>query len=378
MVWPTMDWPIMFQLTKGRSCAREHRSSQPAESQCVAGKAVSTGLLFSLIQLNASPLVVMKSILFNLDLTHWPAVLLSLLPALLNLFIFIYVRIKFPTDKISRVFSFYLVALIVYQFSDTFTRLSSNVETATLWSCIFMVGILFMVPLGLHFALLFVGKKKFTSSLAGQIFLYLPVPVFLIYVLLNKDVLNFFDSPFWGWTAKGGGTSFLLFEGYWLGTQGLLIFFFLMRHAFKASHKSVGKKQSLIIALGYMIPTIQGFVTQVILPGTKDGESIPLASTCATFFSVAILIAMKKYGLFSITDSLQTETILETMTDVVIIASPDKEILFINKEGEQVLGVNNANNEYRPMQSLFADEKQYEDFIENLFKYFIVTSSSKQ
>ncbi len=309
----------------------------------------------------------MKDSLLNLDFSHWQAVLLSLVPALLNLSIFIYVRLRFPTDKISKIFSLYLVALIVYQISDTFSRMSVTLETAMLWNCIFMLGILIMVPLGLHFTLLFTGKKKFVNSLAGQIFLYLPIPIFLVYMLLNKSEMNFIYSPFWGWISYGGGTNFHLFVGYWLGMQGTLTLFLLLLHAWRAPYKSAGRKQSLIIAIGYLIPTFQAIAFHVILPGLNNGVAIPLTSTFLTFFSVGIVFALKKYDLFSIADSLQTETVMETMTDVLIIASPNREILFTNKEGEQVLGLSNKDREYSLLQNLFADPKQYEDFNENLF-----------
>ncbi|CAN5899195.1 hypothetical protein BH11BAC7_BH11BAC7_24760 [soil metagenome] len=309
----------------------------------------------------------MREILFNLDLTHWQAALLAFLPALLNLFILIYVSARFPSDRISKIFSFYLAAMIIYQFGDTFTRLSCSLETAMLWSCIFMVGILFMVPIGLHFTLLFTGSKKVVESLAGQIFLYLPVPVFLVYTLLNKENMRFSDLPFWGWTSKGGGTSFLIFEGYWLGAQGVLVLILLVRHAFRTYGKSTQKKQALVIAIGYVIPAITAMVTQVIFPGMKNVAPIPLTSTVLILFSVGILVALKKFDLFIVTDALQTETILETMTDVVIIASPENEILFINKEGEEVLGLSNDSKKRRLIQSLFAHEKEYEEFREKLF-----------
>lgn len=309
----------------------------------------------------------MNEILFKLDLAHWPAILLSLLPALLNVFILIYVKVKFKGDKISKIFSFYLLAMIIYQFGDTFCRMSVTEETATLWYSILYLGLLFMVPLGVHFTLLFTGKKKIAGSLIAQTILYLPVPVFLIYTLLNRDAMRFMESSFWGWTPSGMETSFLLFQAYWMGTQGLIILFLLLRHAYTTSNKKVGKKQALVIALGYVIPTFQGMATQVILPEITGGISIPITSTFVTLFSISILIAMKKFGLFSITDTLETETILEAMTDVVIIASPEKEILFINKEGEEMLGLNNASEKLTRLQHLFAHESEYKEFRENLF-----------
>ncbi len=311
----------------------------------------------------------MKETLLNLDFTHWQAILLSGLPAFLNLFIFIYVRIKFPDDKISNIFSFYLVALIAFQANDTVTRMSASYETALLWNCILIGGTILMVPLGLHFTLLFTGRKKFLNSLAGQSFLYLPIPVFLIYMLLNKEEMSFIYSPFWGWVSNGGGSEFRLYIAYWLGMQGTLTLFFLLLYAWQAPPKSTEKKQSFIIGLGYVIPTIYAVVVQVIFSGSETNLGVPLTSTFMTSFSLGILIALKKYDLFSIADSLKTQTILEAMTDILIVLSPDKKIQFINKEGESALGVNNADKDSLNMEGIFSGgREESEMFMEKLFR----------
>jgi PAS domain S-box-containing protein len=310
----------------------------------------------------------MDQTLSDLNFDHWEAILLSTLPALLNLFIFLYVRIKFQADKISKIFSLFVLALVLFQLSDTFVRMSNSVETAMLWNSIFMIGVLFLSSLGIHFTLLYTGKKKYADSFVVQFLIYTPAFIFFIFAYLNKEQFSFYPSSFWGWVYHDTDISLAAWQGYWIGMQGLIMLLLLTRHALNAPPKSATRKQAIIITTGFAIPLVQGICTEVILPVLHDGFSIPLTSAFMTFFSVAVLIALKKFGLFTVADSLQTETILEAMTDVLIILSPDKKILFINNEGEVALGVNNENREHLDIERFFAGGKAgADDFTEKMF-----------
>lgn len=310
----------------------------------------------------------MKQILFDLDFDHWQAILLSSLPALLNLFIFFYVRIKFQTDKISKLFSLYLLSLIVFQVSDTFVRMSSSEETAVLWNTIFMIGALFLAPIGVHFSLLYTGKKKFAESFTVNFLLYAPAIVFTMLTFLLKENYYYFPSSFWGWVYQDQTTSIGALQGYWIGLLGLIMLLLLTRNAIKSRTDSSKRKQAIIIAVGYSIPLLQGIATEVVMPVLNGGFAIPLTSAFMSFFSLAVLIALKKFGLFSVADSLKTKTILEAMTDVLIILSPEKKIEFINAEGELALGVNSSDRESLNIEDFFAGGKEDSDqFMEKLF-----------
>lgn len=309
----------------------------------------------------------MKQILTDFNFDHWEAILLSTLPALLNLFIFFYVKIKFESDKISKVFSLFVLSLVVFQLDDSFVRMSATIETAILWNAILTAGGLFLTSLGIHFTLLFTGRKKYAESFIVQFLLYAPAFIFFILTLLNKESFSFSPSAFWGWVYKEDNTSIPAWQGYWIGVQGLLMLFLLTRHAINAPANSTARRQATIITISLAIPLLQGITTEIILPVMKEGHSIPLASTFMTFFSVAVLIALKKFDLFT-TDSLNTQTILEAMTDVLIILSPDKKIQFINQEGELALGVKNEDREQLEIEHFFAGGKEKaDDFNEKLF-----------
>jgi PAS domain S-box-containing protein len=97
--------------------------------------------------------------------------------------------------------------------------------------------------------------------------------------------------------------------------------------------------------------------TEVIIPLVKGQESIPLSSACMTFFSVSILIALKRFGLFSVS-SLQTEIILEAMKDVLIIVSPDRKIQYVNKQGEIALGIKDVEKNEQNIEDFLAGKNE--------------------
>jgi PAS domain S-box-containing protein len=309
----------------------------------------------------------MIKILFDLSLKDWQAILLSALPALLNIFIFLYVISRFPENKTSKIFALFVLALIVFQISDTLLRMSNTRETAILWNCIFIIGVLFVTPFGMHFTLLYTGRKKYADSFIVQFLLYTPALIFLILTFLNKDTYDFSTDKFWGWVYQEDPSSIWAVEGYWIGLLGFSILFLLIQNCFRLKGKSDEQKQARMITIGFAIPLIQGIFTEVVLPTISTQHSIPLTSAFMTFFSVGTLIALKKYNLFNVTDTLKTRTILEAMTDILIVISADKKILFVNNEGEQILGIDQLRKSDLKIEEFFRHEGSSDkNFSENV------------
>jgi signal transduction histidine kinase len=309
----------------------------------------------------------MENTHLNFQFDHWQAILLSALPALLNLFIFCYVRLSFTSDKTTKTFSLFLLALIIFQVSDTFIRMSPTVDMAMFWSSTLAIGVLLVTPLGLQFCLLYSGKKKYAESFTVQLLLFAPAVIFSILNFLHKEYI-FSPSAFWGWVYKENAASIFALQGYWIGMIGLAMLFILIRHATTTNRKSTKRKQAIIIAITFSIPMLEGIVDEIILPVVENHNSIPLTSAFLTCFSVGILLSLKKYNLFSVTDSLKANTILEAMTDILIILSPDKKIEFINAEGEAALGVFNPGEKEMKIENFFSGGKQEADnFTRKLF-----------
>lgn len=308
----------------------------------------------------------MTQTLFNFTFSHGEAVLLAAIPALLNIAIFIYLRTRTPDYKISRLFALFQLALALWQINDILVRMSSTVEAAEEWNAILSVGWLFTTSIGLHFTLHYTGRKAFAESLAFQFLIYFPAVVFVILNLTiqNKNFLA--ASEFWGWKTQASAWNMINLESYWISVQAMLMLFLLFHYAFRKSKGTAERKQAMLIAIGFAFPVTQGVITEIILPIFDPTLTIPLTTTFMTGFSIATLIALIRYKLFNVTESLKIPTILNALTNILIIISPDGIIRFISNQGAKTLGINPSLAVGTKISQLFISKEDTQKFMDQL------------
>ena len=268
--------------------------------------------------------------LFQLSLENFDGALLAGIPALLNLGILVYALFFLPRSRTTSIFTFFVIALFFFQTNDTFMRLSVTEETAKHWDGIFSLGWLFVAPLGLHFACLYSGIKRINNSRWALTAIYFPFILFETFYRTNIPDHHFVYYDFWGWVNQPHPGTFEEIQRYWISDLVLIAVLVFFIHAYSMRKDEQKKNQSLLIAIGFLIPTVQGIITQVIFPLVIAHEEIPVTSTFMTCFSLATLIALKKYKLFSVSESVSVDTVLESLTDIVFIVSPDKKIIYMN------------------------------------------------
>ena len=106
----------------------------------------------------------MWDVLFNLDLNHLEAVLLAFIPGIINYCILFYVIFYLSKNNTSITFILFLLSLCLWQTLDTLIRMSGSVETVRMWFDLLWIGVLFVTPVGLHFSLHFIGKKRLANK----------------------------------------------------------------------------------------------------------------------------------------------------------------------------------------------------------------------
>jgi len=105
-------------------------------------------------------------------------ILLSLIPALINIGIFIYAFYFLRRDKLVAVFSLVVLTSATWQVSDTLLRVIDDIEIATHIYRVLSYGTYFLLPASVHFALLYTNsfnKRKTPLILTA---LYLPAIFF--------------------------------------------------------------------------------------------------------------------------------------------------------------------------------------------------------
>ncbi|MEW6468794.1 MAG: PAS domain S-box protein [Bacteroidota bacterium] len=306
----------------------------------------------------------MRNLLSDLTFDHPAEVLLALIPALLNAGILAYAFFFLPRNRISYTFALFVLSLTVWQLSDALVRMSGSAESAAAWTRLLMLGALLIAPAGLHFTLLFTGKNKTADSLPVLFLIYFPA--FLFEALLAAGIyeVNVRPSGRWNWLPVEN--ALMLAEAAWVAALALLILALLFVHAHHMRMLPEKKYQTLLIACGFAVPTVQGIVTQVIFPAMGK-PPVPLASTFMTAFSVSAIIALARYKLFRVSIKVASQVVVNTITDILVIVGPDGMLRFLNPAGEKALGIQKDELEKHSVADLFASKADFENFKNNVW-----------
>lgn len=304
------------------------------------------------------------TVFFDLDFDNWEGIILALLPALLNLCIIIYILIAMPNRAIPRSFVLFTFSLFLWQLDDAFARMSNTAEVAGFWDKIFCLGWIFVGPTGLYFSLLYSGKKSLTKSSVILALIFLPALVFEVFFKLDIHPHIYKYSGFWGWVDNHNMYWLDKLMVGWIGLTVILSMIFLAHYAWEKRNNSLLGSPALLIAIGMAFPTLQGLITQLVFPLVLHIPSIPLTSTFLTFFSIAVAIALRRYRLFSVAEAINTQMLLNNMTDIVFTISPDKKITYINPNGAKILGLDTRNIINYKLENIFhSNKKETRSFI---------------
>jgi len=293
--------------------------------------------------------------------------LLAFIPALINAGIIYYIQFKLPRNKTTDVFTYVVLALIIWQLEDTILRLPISMEMARLWDGILCIGWLGIAPLLLHFSVRFAQLKKLYRR-SSLVMLYAPFIFFYVLYMSNIHGAVYVRDNTWGWINQlRGGT---LEEVRWLWTYLITIasIFILVHHAIFTPANKQKKTQAWLIAMGIVLPALLVMSTQLLFPVIFSSREIPVTSFCMSVFSVTTIIAVSKYKLFRISDSLKSYNLLENLNRLVLIVSPDKKIIYANRHASDVLGIAQDDTEPISFENIFPPlEDDFKKYSEEVF-----------
>ena len=122
-----------------------------------------------------------------------------------------------------------------------------------------------------------------------------------------------------------------LLETSWILLVTSLTLFYYSRYAYQSRNcDRVVKSRSLILFIGYMIPSVFGIVFQVIPTLFFGTLEIPLTTATIIFFSIAALIGLKKYSLLSYNPFHATKDVLEMIEEGVVILDENLNVRYMN------------------------------------------------
>ncbi len=308
---------------------------------------------------------------FNFSFHNPSGFLVAFIPALINLCVIVYIILRLPKNRIVNLFGLFVLSLTLWQISDVLSRLSITEKTADLWENILSPSWIFVGAICLNFTLLYIGEFRIAYSRALYFILYMPAIVFVELYMVNFYPHNFTYSTFWGWVNYHNTSALDQIQIYWIACEVITATILLFRHVFKLRNtKNIVYKQALIIALGIAIPALAGIVSQLILPLVFHQAAIPITSLFMSFFSLATVISLSKYKLFTLSELINPDQLLENMPVMVISISPQLEITYINKNSAAELEIESIDKKDFKWKDLFigVDDMNKKNFIDSVKK----------
>ena len=276
--------------------------------------------------------------LFQLDFSRTLILLLTFIPVAINLGIFVYISLKIQRTRVTGYFSFYVFSLGMWQMCEGFLKLSVHPEAALVWNRIILFFILFVILFGLLFAVYFTKLDKKISWNVLFIILILPLIIFLVCNVAHLDEYTIVASDTWFWIVNPKPTFITETILVWISVGGIITLFLLWLHCLKKDKPVLEHKQSLLLAIGFTIPTIIGITVEVIFPLVFNINGIPVTSTFTTAFSVIAFVAIKKYHMLDFSPKHHWEDIVKTMNEGILIVDLDEKIKYANPAFCNLLG----------------------------------------
>jgi len=278
-----------------------------------------------------------------------------------------YVFSKNSTSSVN--FSFLLLGLSVFLWlfgNAVIYSCNQNPEVINFW-CKYCIafGVIFS-PANFYF--FSVSTVKSLNRYKWRVvFSYLVSLFFFILMLKGEFFFLGARKYYWGWYSQYGPTSFPFLMFF-----ALMVFFSTKGYLSKLKELPSGIERTRI---KYVFASISAalFCFIDILPAY--GIVIyPFGFLFILIFGVFIAFAIVRYKLMKITAALAADTIIDTMTDSLVVFGPQKNILMINRATMDLLGYKRNELIGKDISMLFAEKDLFAD--ESLDK-FIINNAAK-
>lgn len=303
----------------------------------------------------------MRSEIFEIDFSRTQVLIVTLIPVIINISVFLYVSLFTQRTRITGYFSFFVFMLGMWQVSEGFVQMSITPEAAEFWHRVSVMAVIFAVLFGLLFSLNYTKLDKKISWNIFFIFLVLPAIVFVICLLGHLDKNIVVSSAKWHWIVNPQPIFITLVIFLWISIGGFLMLLLFWTNYFIAGKSSEEKKQSYILATGITIPVVIGIIFEVIFPLILKIDGIPITASFTTIFSVLALVAIKKFHMLDFSPKHHWDDIINSMSEGILIVDNNDEIKYANEPFSRLSGYEFSEMEGKNATQLFVNNRNVKD-----------------
>jgi PAS domain S-box-containing protein len=307
--------------------------------------------------------------MFEFSYTNFPGFLLAFIPALINIGLVLYILFSFPRTRLVHVFTVLTLCAGLWQLNDALARISTSATMTDFWDCILSAGWILVGPLCLHFSLLYTKKIRADNSLAFLCSLYIPAFIFMGLYQTHIYAHDFQHRPLWGWVNYHDKDLWDIMMIYWISALVLSSCIIMFLYAYQVRQDKMLGPQALLISMGIAIPTISGVISQVVFPTILRIPSVPITSSFLSVLSIATVIAFKRYRLFTISELITNDILLDKLPVAVLSISDSGDITYVNQFAADMFRIDRRNLRlYKFDEMLSHSEEQYSSVFQHSYR----------
>lgn len=261
----------------------------------------------------------------------------SLIPFLINLGVILFVVRRGTRTKLNFSFLLFLLVLCAWQLSESLGRTSFTAETASLFVKISFYPLLFIPTFGTLFILRLTGQTRMINSPLFFV-VYFVLPILTSFILITESYsFQLIPSAIFNWTSTpNSNLATLLYLAHIVITFGGMIYF-VWRGYFHTDLQLHYTNQINVIAWGFTIPVVIGFVYEIILPVLTNSDVFPMTNISVLIFSYASMHALYKSRIFVTVPKHEWKYIMDHMDDGIVIINSVLHIRYSNKKALEIL-----------------------------------------
>lgn len=263
----------------------------------------------------------------------------------------LYVIYQDKKSLLNRVFLALNLCFALYAFSQAFMITAPDKSICIIWSKIASLSLFSYSCIALHFALIYTEKKYLLKKWWTYVILYIPFAVFYcLEFTSNFHAIDYvYTSNGWVLIARTDSILFLAYNLQYAFYISIGVFLCFMW--WRKADSSRERKQASIVSLSCLITFIFGLVLYTISIIKVDAPN--LSPIVVVIWSLGILYGIVKYRLMTLSPSLASESILQTIVDSVILVNPQGQITYVNTETLSLLGYIKTDLLEKPIEILF-------------------------
>ena len=270
-------------------------------------------------------------------------------------------------SKLNQAFAFLTLILSFWAFSNIFFYISTSEKWLWFWYRIGSIGWCGMIFGFLYFCLVFSGYYKKTSVIIKIIMIFYPIVLIVIqfadtlilkgfFITENGTIVTISDLKSIGFLVYNLG----LFPSVTIGIISVCI-------SSKKSGSNRYKSQAKWIIITLIVSYFFGF-TSNILSDLINYPVPPLGSMFIIILSGGIFYSIIKYRLLRIDYNLIQNEIADVVSDIILIISPDKKLIKLNKTASETLGIKENNIAGINVHKFLSEKSSFDKSLNNAIK----------